>query len=416
MDRRAFLSTSVAAIALAASSTVCAEPSATTELAHAIAGHRMPLAFDGQRFSGAGYDWLLRRGAEAQAFLIGEEHGIAENAKLAAALFAALVPRRYYVLAIETSPPIAAALDQTILRGGLPALEQFVTTPGSQAVFFGLREEAEWLAAARAAVPTMQPLLWGLDYELSADRYLIGQLKARPKPAAAVRALAALEASSSALWRRYAETHNPQFIFSFAGDPALVDAVTRAWPSAEPSTRTILATLEETLAINRLYVEGKGYESNVRRSRFMRSNLLRYWRALQRRDPHARLFMKMGASHMIRGLSPTGVFDVGTLVPELLAERGGRSFHLLVLAGRGSETGNFDPTQFRYVPGHREQYSEGMDPFYAAAPPGGFTLFETAQLRPIIQSSSGLHPALARTIHGFDAILVMTGSHASTGL
>lgn len=421
MDRRSFLSaTAVAAAAPlvgmpaigAAEPAASSKPGPVSELAAAAVANRMPLDFDGKRFSGPGYNWLLKRGAEAQAFLVGEEHGIAENPELAAQLFAALVPHGYRHVAVEVSPPMADALDAALRNDGA-AFELLLTTAESRVPFFGMREEAQWLLDARAAVPGRQPFLWGLDYDVAADRYLLEQLKRWPKPAAAQRALAQVAAASAASWARYMETKNPQFIYSFAGDPADIRALRDAWPGAAARTALILETLEQTLAINALWVAGKGYESNVMRSRFMRSNLLRYW---TRMPPGDRLFMKLGASHLVRGVSMSDVFDIGTMVPELVAPRGGNSFHLLVLPGPGTQTANLDPTKFVYVPGQRDEYGEGMDIFDKSVVADKFTLYDTAPLRSLASGSGGVPLPLWRVIHGFDAVLVMTGSHPSTNL
>jgi len=425
MDRRTFLSaTAVAAAApltrLGAAGQApspAPKPSRLDRLANAATAHRLAVPFDGARFSGPGYDWLLQQASAAQAFLLGEEHGIAENPKLAAQLFADLVRHGYRHFAIETSPPMAAELERAAGDGGIAAIKRLVTAPESRVAFFGLREEAELLAAVHAAAPRQSDLLWGMDYEVAADRFLIRRLKAAPKPAAATRALAALEAASNASWARYDETHNPQYIFSFAGDPKLVRDVQRAWPQASPGDRLILDTLEATLAINRLWTQDKGYESNQLRSQFIRSNFMRHWRAKPRADRQSRVFMKMGASHMVRGLNMSDVFDVGTLVPEILAANGGTAFHLMVLPGPGAQTANLDPTKFLYVPGNRDQYGEGMEIFDKAALPNAFTLFDTAPLRPIASSYAGDVPLpLWRVIHGFDAILIMTGSHPSSNI
>lgn len=118
----------------------------------------MPIAFDGTLFSGAGYDWLVKRGSEAHAFLLGEEHGIAENPKLAAQLFKDLAPVGYRNLAIEISPPMARVLDEALLKGPA-ATRPLLTNPESRLAFYGMREEADFLAAARAAVPRTQKLL-----------------------------------------------------------------------------------------------------------------------------------------------------------------------------------------------------------------------------------------------------------------
>jgi len=425
MDRRTFLSVSAFAATApligvpasaqpAPASPAPKKPTRAERIAEAMVANRMSLEFDGTRFSGAGYDWLLRRGSEADAFLLGEEHGIAENPKLAAELFRGLAAHRYRHLAVEISPPMAAVVNRALSSSDPNDLHTLLTTPESRIAFFGLREEAEWLRSARAALPGKSAFLWGMDYEVGADRHLIRMLEQRSKPVAASTALSALAAASNASWAKYEETRNPQYIFSFAGDPKLVHAVRAAWPNADTDSMVILDTLEQTLAINALWVAKKGYDSNLLRSKLMRANLYRYWGA---KPPRDRLFMKMGASHLVRGLSMTDVFDLGTAVPELVRERGGESFHLLVLPGPGTQTANLDPTKFVYVPGNRDQYGEGMDLFDKSVIPDKFTVFDTAPLRPLASSNAGDVPLpLWRVIHGFDAVLIMTGSHPSSNL
>jgi len=426
MDRRTFLSATTIAATLpltgapSLAAQQSAEPKASAQkdrLGAAIAANRMPLNFSEGRFSGAGYDWLVERGARAHAFLIGEEHGIAENPKLAAQLFKALAPRGYRNAAIELSPPMAAALDATLATRDPANLKRFLTTPETRVAFFGMREEAEWLQAARAALPGKKPFLWGLDYEVGADRHLIQSLKARPKKPAAVEALQRLEAASAESWARYDQTKNPKYIYSFAGDPKLVRELRASWPEADANSGLAMDTLEQTFAINALWVAGKGYESNEARSANLRANLLRYWKAMERSDPDGRLLMKMGASHLVRGVNMSDVFDLGSLVPELLAAKGRTSFHMLVLPGPQSQTANLDPTSFRYVPGKRDQYGKGMDLFDGAVIPGTFTIFDTAPLRPVASSYGGEIPLpIWRVVHGFDAVLVMTGSTPSSNL
>lgn len=426
MDRRSFLSASAMAaatpliglssgVAAQSSSTATDKPSRLNRLSSAINASKMPIDFDGARFSGAGYDWLLRQGQEAQAFLLGEEHGIAENPKLAAQLFTALAPSGYRHAVLEISPPMAATLDRIALSGGPSALRKALADPDTRVAFFGLREEADWMAEVRAVVPKSTTALWGIDYEVVADRHLIERLRARPKPAVAKAALDRLAAASTASWAQYEKTHNPQYIYSFAGDPQLVNDLRANWPRADAEAVVIMDTLEQTFAINRLFATGKGYDSNLLRSQLMRRNLLRYWRGKQAGD---RVFLKMGASHMTRGPSfLTDVFDIGSLVPELVAEHGGHSFSVMVLPGPGTQTANMDPTQFRYVPGTRDQYGAGMDLFDRSIIPGKFTIFPTAPLRPIANGGSGEVPMpLWKAIHGFDAVLIMTGSHPSSNL
>lgn len=419
LDRRALLGAlGLAAAASTASAqegqapaTPAAQPSLVDRIVQRATENRHRLAFDGARFSGPAYDLLAQEGRAAQYFCIGEEHGIAENPKLAAQLFADL---DYDKACVEISPPMAAEMDRAA-RGGIDGIRQLFRDPGSQVAFFGMREEAEWLAAVRAARPGREQAIWGLDYEVGSDRRIIQMLKAKRKPAAAASALDALEAASNAGWAQWASTRSPQYIFSFSGDPALVAAVRAAWPNADTDSRWMLDTLEETLAINRHWVEGQGWQSNQRRAQFNRANLRRYWAA--EGDP--RVMFKFGSSHMVRGLSHTQVLDIGTHVSERAELSGKKSFHLAVYPGLGSQHAQFDPSAWTYRPADVGTYTdEGLSPLYAAAFEDAFTLIDLRPIRPLVFGARHkvLDADLVRTIHGFDAILLLTGSTASANL
>jgi hypothetical protein len=420
IDRRGVLSGAavLAAAPLIPAAAQAPPASATREekISKAAAATRMRLNYQRGRFSGPAWDWLLEQGRSAHFFLLGEEHGIAENPKLAAQLFAALVPSGYSKVAVEISPPMAREIDSALTRGGLPALRQMFASRASNTAFFGMREEAEWLATARAALPGGKPFLWGLDYEAFADRHLIGLLKARRKPAAAEAALARLERASHESWAKFDATGDFKYMYTFGGDPALVRAVRDAWPKADARSVSTLETLELTFEINRLWVEKRGWESNERRAANLRSNFLRHWRSVRKPDP--RVFMKFGASHLMRGRNTTGTYDLGTLVPELAEIEGRKAFSLLVLPGPGTEVAGFNPRTFGVTPQKVEgaEYMKGLKPIIAAAYPEAFTLFDTRPLRPILGRAQGADSHLADFIHGFDSILIMSGSTPSAAL
>ena len=389
-------------------------PSLADRINAAALQNRQKLNFDGARFSGPAWDTLLGAGRSSQFFLIGEEHGIAENPKLAAQLFGALQPSGYEHVCVEISPPMAGELDRAA-HGGIDGVRALFADPRANVAFFGMREEAEWIAAARAAAPAHGQAIWGIDYEVGADRRLIQMLKAKRKPAAAAAALAALEAASNASWAQYAQTHNPQFIFSFAGDPALAGAVRATWPGADADSAWILETLEETLTINKLWVSNQGWASNQRRAEFNRRNIRRF----RAQAPNSKVLFKMGASHMVRGLTHTQVFDVGNEISETAEAMGAKSFHMMVLPGANSHVAQFDPSAFTYRPGDAETYADqGMTPLMSAAYSDAFTLIDLRPIRPLVFGArhKALDPDLVRCVHGFDVLLVMSGSTASSSL
>ena len=231
------------------------------KLTDAARENRSQLDFDGQAFSGPALDQLLAAARDAQFFLIGEEHGIAENPKLIAQLFATLVADGYEKLVIEISPPMASIVDVATKSGGIEGLRQLYASPGGEPAFFGMREEAELLAAVRAALPDAAEVFWGVDYEVAGDRPLLRQLRDMDRPASSNQPLDALVSASNAAWSQYEETGDPRFIFSFSGDPALVTAVKHAWPDPDDKALRILDTLQSTLAIcktERKRTQGRG--------------------------------------------------------------------------------------------------------------------------------------------------------------
>ena len=390
-------------------------PTLEAQLQAAATEHRLVLDYADGRFSGPAWEMLLAEGRKAQFFAIGEEHGIAENPKLAAALFAELVKEGYSKLAIEISPPMASALDQALADGGLPGLQALYTQTGAEPAFYGMREEAEFLAAARAAAPA-GPFLWGADYEVGADRHLLRRLAELPKPEVAEQALQALVDASNASWAKYAETGGPQYIFSFAGDPELVRSLRAAWPAPDAEANWILDTLEETLVINQLWVSGQGWRSNERRGAFLRDNFLRHWRQARQAGPAPRVMLKFGASHVVRGRNMTDTYDIGALLPELAALEGRPSFSVLVLPGVESQIARFNPVDWAYHPAPaKDGYAKDLEPLTAAAHDDAFTLIDLRQLRPIVGMRDPSE-ARRRIVLGFDALLVMSGSTASANL
>ena len=392
-----------------------AEPTIEDKITNAAIEHRSRLNFDGNTFSGPAWDHILAEGAAAQFFLLGEEHGIAENPKLVAQLFSELSNRGYSTLAIEISPTMAWLLDAALAKNGLDGLRALFAQPGGEPAFYGMAEEAQMLAAVREAAPTDEPVLWGTDYEVAGDRQLIELLERAEKPAAAAAALAVLKEASAASWAKYEETGSPQHIFAFAGDPALAKAVREAWPEPDARSEVILNTLEKTLSINSLWMGGKPWESNQARAALQRENFLRYWRAEKQHGTAPKVLAKYGASHMVRGLSKTAVFDLGTLLPEIAAIEGGHSFSLLVLPGAGSSIAGLDPSDWSYESRPADRgYIKGVGPLMSAAFEDAFTLIDLAALRPVVGMSRGdLGDDLFRTIHGFDMLLVMSGSTPS---
>jgi hypothetical protein len=92
--------------------------------------------------------------------------------------------------------------------------------------------------------------------------------------------------------------------------------------------------------------------------------------------------MKFGSNDVMRGRTPTGVFDLGTVAASLADALGASSFHLLVVGGAGTEKAVLDPRSFRYVPAPAELIAaEWATPVVDLTHPEEWTLFDLRPLR-----------------------------------
>ena len=395
-------------------------PTFEQRLAARAAENRHAVTFQNGAFSGPGWDLLLAEGRKSRFFLVGEEHGVAEIPAVVRELFRALQPDGYRHLAIEISPPMATVLDE-LARGadGLQKLSAFYRQYPPGVAFFTLKEEAELLVAARAAVAGSTPVLWGLDYEVTADRYLFDRIRRKAPDGPAKAAAEALYEQSAVAWKTVSTEKNPAAFFSFANAPEILNDLRQAWPNPDPESAQALDVIGETLAINRAFVENRNWESNDRRARLNRKNFLGHWVEDREMGPAPRVLFKMGASHMLRGRNVTEVFDLGNLVSEMAAAEGSQSFHLLVAGGDGTQHAIFNPMSLAYEPAPVDLVAEaGLRVITGQVLPAGYTLIDLRPLRPLLSAArtKTVDPELMRMVHGFDAVLILTGSHASQGL
>ena len=371
--------------------------------------NRYQLNYDGTSFSGAGWEFLEAEASAADYFLIGEEHGIADNPKLAADLFN---ETGYEKLVIEVSPFIADWMDNTLAKGGLEALVESFEDKRQRPAFFGMAEEAEMLADVRGTIVDADDVLWGVDYEVVGDGLMLEWLSGFGMPEEAADALLKVRELSELSWAAYDEIGNPGNIFSFSRSGEAVLDVIMAWPRAPEEAMVTLMTLYETQEINSLFMSGKGWESNARRAALLRDNFRRHWRDA---EGNPRVMLKLGASHLIRGRNMTNTYDLGTLVPEIAEIQGRQAYSMLVLPGEGSMTAVLDPTSLTYSEASgKDDYSEALDEFFDAAFEEGFTVFDLEALRPLGRQLKGENAEkLREVIYGFDALVIMTGSTPS---
>ena len=361
--------------------------------------------------AGHGWDWLVQEARGARFTLIGEEHGVAETAQFAAALFTALRASGYGRMAIELSPIIAQDIEAAARRHGLQGIVDFFSAPDTWSPMY-LREEAQFLAAVINSTPKGERALWGFDRELFSDRYLISKLEARVPP----------RARESFARLKQASTQNSGAPFLFSQEPAVVSAVRADWPNPDRESDTILRTLEESLAINAVARTGTAWASGDRRAQWMRNNLAERLREDRGRGSPPKVMLKAGYNHMIRGANYVNIFDVGAMTDEVavLSDGGGRAFHILVLPGPGSRQAVLGQGR-SFVSVSSDEFDEfragdqRLTRVLSNANAPGHEVIDLRALRPLaMRGLEGWNADVVRTIHGYDAAVIWKGAHASS--
>ena len=406
-------------LSLIAASAASAQTPAAPQgrLLEALRANRLPIAMTDGRPSGPGWDLLVRESGDARFTLIGEEHGVAETAQLSAALFRALRGSDYSRFAIELSPIIAQDLERAGRRNGLQGIVDFLTAPGTF-TFYNMREEAQFLADVVKAAPGSGRVLWGFDREIFSDRYLIAKLKPKVPPRAR-EAYARLEDASTNAWSQ----GNP-FMMS-SQDPAIVSAVRAAWPNPDAESDIILRTLEESVAIN-VAARTSNWAYTQRRTQLNRDNMAALIREptrnAQGRIAPAKVMMKFGYNHMIRGANYVNAFDLGAMADEVAALTGDRAFHVIVLPGPGSRQAVLGPAG-TFTSTSSDEFDEfragdgRLTRVLANADPAGHEVIDLRPLRGLaMRGLDSWNSDVIRTIHGYDVAVIWKGAHASSGL
>lgn len=396
-------------------------PAQDTTLTRLLLAHRLPLAIADGALTGAGRRFLVEQARAARFTLVGEEHGIAQAPAVVQALLTELRPAGYTTFAIEVSPLQGERLDAMARRPrALAALDTMLASWRTTIPFYSVAEERALLEAAMQPAGAQGPMrIWGLDYEVSADRYYLEELEGLAPVAgrAAVRRARDLADAGFVALR---DGHNPSRLFAWSA-PDSVFAALRAAFEGRPNARAerIISVLERTARINRLFLGGDGYQSNLLRSAWLRENFMAALAASERAGPTPRVLFKFGGSHMMRGFNTTHTLDIGTAAAVVAEARGERSFHVLVVGGPGARAArmNIVALQYQSTPS-AEVDAPSLAWLRPAVADAEWAVFDLRAVRAawLARRGAPLTPMQDRFLHAYDAIIVLGGSTPGTPL
>lgn len=298
--------------------------------------HRYPIALESGQLAGAGARFLLDASRDAQFFVIGESHYVAQIPPFAEALFSRLNRERgYNYYAVEFGPVITAMLSASHIRGDTARTFALARKYPHAFQFWDDEEIDAFARISRQSTARSEPL-WGLDNEWGALHALDRLVTIAPTVQA--RALARGlndRARGIESARPYATVEFPRFISD--ADSAAFDSLRAAFGPPPGSEAAFLLEALETS--NRIYLfdrganlgHGTGYRANADRERYMKGQFMTQYRRAQRNgDSLPRVLVKIGSTHGGNWRSPTYVQSLGNFLHEFALSNERTSFHLVV--------------------------------------------------------------------------------------
>jgi len=191
---------------------------------------------------------------------------------------------------------------------------------------------------AQLALPfAREGRLWGIDQEfVGTTAILLDALAERTRDAATRALLTAWRDSDRDL------LHAGQFgDVSLSHDDAARYADLRRRFAADPAALEIVDALAESARIYALNATGQYLQSNEQRSQLMQLYFLTAYRTAPGPAPH--VLFKMGAFHLGRGTTATGIVDLGSLLPGLAAANRLRYVNVAYVP-MGGRVRSFHPT------------------------------------------------------------------------
>lgn len=359
----------------------------------------MPMTLENGELKGPGAEFLIRRGSAARFVMFGEEHGVGTIAGIATAYATALGPVGFTRAAIETDPWMGARLETILRKGGMEALRDYFRAPGNKLsipMYF-------WEGDARFAEAIIRnageegPALFGLDQVFTyAAETLLTEIATRTVSADA-RAKATELAARAKIEESFLGKAEPEALQSLR---ALLDA---------GRDRALIELVDAMIASSAIYAPFVGesptsiYEANLARETLMKRNLMAALGKLNSGEDMPRIFLKFGAWHLFRGLSPTLVPALGGFVADLALIRGEETFSVVVLCGPGAQTidlsGNAMPCN--------EKFAEDAGRFADHVADEGITVFDLSWFRKKPRRLGIIPESFRDMVLSYDAMVIV---------
>jgi hypothetical protein len=362
-----------------------------------LIANRKPLTLDGTQAWGPGFDLLIDSAAEAQFFLIGEEHNLLELNRLAVALFDTLQARfGYQYLVLEQGNIIASWMDEAARVGGMDSVASLVRAY-PQAPTYATDEELELIVHARQTSAALGPAVWGVDQELAAMHLLQRLTDSRRSPEARAELERLAEQARPYESTRTGDVH---YLYSVADQDEFTALEGLVEPLEHTEQRALMDALQRTARIyaNRRTPLG-AYESGREREASMKERFMEHYRIALQHEDLPKAIVKMGHWHTFRGVYRGDVPTFGNFLSEFATSSGSES----VMAAT-------------YVVNGPDEWRNSGGVFDRVADPNGIVVIDLRPLRPLAHQDmiADLSQGLRNLIFQADLLLIIGGGRTGS--
>jgi hypothetical protein len=362
-----------------------------------LLAHRYPVTLAGSTSSGPGFDLLLESAADAQFFILAEEHNLLELNQLTIGLFDEL-QERYGMqhLVLEQGSVIASWIDAAARAGGRDSVHALVRRY-PHAPTFATDEELDLMTHVRQMSTAPGPAVWGVDQELAAMHLL--EYLAERAPTSEARAVFDRLANEAYPYD-HTRTGDVHYLYSVA-DPEEYAALS-ALPGVQddPDVGPVLDALQRTVRIyNGQRQAQTAYASGLEREESMRTRFMEQYRAALAGSPLPKAIVKMGHWHTLRGFFRANVLTFGTFLTELAAANG---LETVVVS--------------TYVVNSPDAWRNSEGVVERIADPTGSVVVDLRPLRPLAHANAvaDLSDAWRRLIFRADFLLIIGGGRTGS--
>lgn len=404
-------------------SVACGFAQDNTILVNQLKENSLPVIYKDGKLSGVGADFLFREAEKAQFFLIGEEHGIAENPLFAAAILQELNRFGYKYFASEIGKLTMTRLEKSAQnKPANEVLADFNRRYPFSLPFYNWKEEGVLMETALKLPRGKVPTIWGLDQEFFfSPVYHFERLLELAPNAKSKAVVDEYYQKTKVELAKSIETKNPSAAFIVTAKPADFEKLRTAFTAKDTEANQILNDLQTSAEIYQKNSVGKIYENNLQRSRFLKQRFMEFYEQALKIEKTPKVFFKFGAAHVVRGRNYVNVFDVGSLASEIADANKMNSFHILILATDGVQNkyfpfvGNEADKKKKIDPTKVYGYFD-VSPFMSLAEPQNWKVIDLRQFRALVGTKKLTNPPNGFTdlIFNFDAVLLVGNATSAT--